>query len=404
MDCNAERMEMTFEDMLSVPSFMKSNEQEKASRTKAEDVKEGADDKECKAEGGSNKVAANIRKPANDSPTFATANASGSTSSHSSDHKESSSSASHIQSCLDRFAWDCDVALLEEEATGFPGNIGFRAPSGGNSWHIAIRGLEYVFPKRPVGKDPELVVRVLCLSNILRSVSCAFANHYDLSMHQIFFSSLCGTLLLGHKHRLRCTKFSKHGGIEFQYNNEESDCRVDVDKLSVRYTSSALSTQNHPVNANEITKNCPDSKTVSFSDVKSETDASKSEMNNNDEVVKKEFETEIKNPDIKKEPEEASTFTESDVSCEQRTFTTIEHIDRDHHESWWWDCARQLREDSLVILANLSASLDLSVLPSEGSALAILDACLHWCVCPSADAQDPRYGFSSSFCFLPICR
>lgn len=391
MDCNAERTEMTFEDMLSIPSFMRSNEHEKASRPKADDVKEEGCDKECKSEGSSNKVTEDIAKTLNDSPILPTATASGSTSSRPSDHNEGSSNtnASHIQSCLNRFAWDCDVALLEEEAAGFPGNIGFKAPSGVNSWHIAIRGLEYVFPKRPAGKDPELVVRALCLSNIVRSLSCAFANHYELSMHQNFFSSLCGTLLLGHKHRVRCTKLSKRGGVEFQYNNEESERRTDIDKLSTFNTSSALSTQNHLINANEITNNCPDSKKVNSSDIKSETDTTKSETTKGEVVVKEECETEFENCNVKKEPEEASIMRENDASCERRTLTTIEHDDRDYHDPWWWDCIRQLREDSLVVLANLSTSLNLSVLPGEGNALAILDACLHWCVCPSADAQDP---------------
>lgn len=58
---------------------------------------------------------------------------------------------------------------------------------------------------------------------------------------------------------------------------------------------------------------------------------------------------------------------------------------RDH---WWWDCLDMLREDTLVILANISGQLDLSVFPEKIS-YPIIDGLLHWLVCPSSVACDP---------------
>ena len=55
---------------------------------------------------------------------------------------------------------------------------------------------------------------------------------------------------------------------------------------------------------------------------------------------------------------------------------------------WWWDCLDVLREDTLVILANISGQLDLSVYPEKIS-YPILDGLLHWLVCPSSVACDP---------------
>ncbi len=56
-------------------------------------------------------------------------------------------------------------------------------------------------------------------------------------------------------------------------------------------------------------------------------------------------------------------------------------------EEWWWDCLNTLREDALVILANISGQLDLSVFP-ESISFPIIDGLLHWLVCPSSVAID----------------
>ena len=55
---------------------------------------------------------------------------------------------------------------------------------------------------------------------------------------------------------------------------------------------------------------------------------------------------------------------------------------------WWWKCVDVLREDTLVILANISGQLDLSIFPEKVS-FPIIDGLLHWLVCPSSIACDP---------------
>lgn len=57
-------------------------------------------------------------------------------------------------------------------------------------------------------------------------------------------------------------------------------------------------------------------------------------------------------------------------------------------EEWWWDCLNILRENTLVIFANICAQLKLDVFPDE-ICMPILDGLLHWVVCPSSCASDP---------------
>lgn len=54
---------------------------------------------------------------------------------------------------------------------------------------------------------------------------------------------------------------------------------------------------------------------------------------------------------------------------------------------WWWPTLDALRENVLVVIANISGQLNLSVFPEE-ICMPILDGLLHWAVCPSAYAQD----------------
>jgi AT-rich interactive domain-containing protein 1 len=55
---------------------------------------------------------------------------------------------------------------------------------------------------------------------------------------------------------------------------------------------------------------------------------------------------------------------------------------------WWVDVLDRLREDILVILANISGQVKFSNLPHE-VCFPILDGLIHWTICPSACAQDP---------------
>lgn len=67
---------------------------------------------------------------------------------------------------------------------------------------------------------------------------------------------------------------------------------------------------------------------------------------------------------------------------------------------WWWQCLDCLREDTLVILANISGQLDLSVFP-ERISFPIIDGLLHWLVCPSSVASDPLPDSSKAYSQSP---
>lgn len=55
---------------------------------------------------------------------------------------------------------------------------------------------------------------------------------------------------------------------------------------------------------------------------------------------------------------------------------------------WWWDFLYHVRENVLVMAANISGHMDLSQHPEEISR-PVLDGLLHWAVCPAAHGQDP---------------
>lgn len=55
---------------------------------------------------------------------------------------------------------------------------------------------------------------------------------------------------------------------------------------------------------------------------------------------------------------------------------------------WWWDFLYHIRENVLVMTANISGYIDLSQYPEEISR-PVLDGLLHWAVCPAAHGQDP---------------
>lgn len=55
---------------------------------------------------------------------------------------------------------------------------------------------------------------------------------------------------------------------------------------------------------------------------------------------------------------------------------------------WWWDYLVQIRENMLVIAANIAGYMELSRY-DEIVSRPVLDGLLHWAVCPSAHGQDP---------------
>lgn len=57
-------------------------------------------------------------------------------------------------------------------------------------------------------------------------------------------------------------------------------------------------------------------------------------------------------------------------------------------DEWWWDFLNVLRENTLVIFANICAQLKLDIFSDE-ICLPVLEGLLHWVVCPSSCATDP---------------
>ncbi|KAL8579570.1 hypothetical protein ACOMHN_025523 [Nucella lapillus] len=62
---------------------------------------------------------------------------------------------------------------------------------------------------------------------------------------------------------------------------------------------------------------------------------------------------------------------------------------------WWWETLEALRENALVVLANISSHMHMRDMANE-VCLPILDGLLHWMVCPSSAACDPLPSASSS--------
>lgn len=63
-----------------------------------------------------------------------------------------------------------------------------------------------------------------------------------------------------------------------------------------------------------------------------------------------------------------------------------------NESDWWWDTLLALRENVLVLMANIAGQLDLSIY-SEEVVRPLIDGLLHWAVCPSAQSQDPFSSF-----------
>ena len=63
-----------------------------------------------------------------------------------------------------------------------------------------------------------------------------------------------------------------------------------------------------------------------------------------------------------------------------------------YETDWWWDTLLLLRENVLVLMANIAGQLDLSIY-SEEVVRPLIDGLLHWAICPSAQSQDPFSSF-----------
>ncbi len=66
-----------------------------------------------------------------------------------------------------------------------------------------------------------------------------------------------------------------------------------------------------------------------------------------------------------------------------------------NQEEWWWDTLDALRENTLVVVANMAGHLHLNKMSGE-LCFPLLDGLLHWAVCPSACALDPMPTMSAN--------
>lgn len=73
---------------------------------------------------------------------------------------------------------------------------------------------------------------------------------------------------------------------------------------------------------------------------------------------------------------------------------TDSHLSQSEDE-WWWQYLTLMRENVLVVFANIASHLELAIYPEE-ICLPILDGLLHWAVCPSSCATDPFPSSTSS--------
>ena len=78
----------------------------------------------------------------------------------------------------------------------------------------------------------------------------------------------------------------------------------------------------------------------------------------------------------------------------------IEDTIEDGLDEWWWDALYALRENSLVILANITGKMKLIDYPEEVS-ITLLEGLIHWAVCPSSQAQDPLPTMSANSVLSP---
>jgi len=230
-----------------------------------------------------------------------------------------------ITSKVEKVLKQRNLILLESEAVGCEG-----------STRDSLNGPILMSKKR--NHSIELSQRLLCICNIIRSLSFIPSNASTLFRHPRLMRAIAGSLLLRHKHRRR--------GAHCYLNDEQ-------------------------------VKTEP------------EEDCSKSPCNEQDEKITSSSEI----PLFAAPSSGVTTRLTSDSITEGRFCSTVltedERTKSIYEDPWWWDCVHQIREDALVTLCNIAHSVDLSELPDDHTALAILESCLHWSICQSSDAIDP---------------
>ncbi|KAL3111348.1 hypothetical protein niasHT_019578 [Heterodera trifolii] len=272
-----------------------------------------------------------------------------------------------------------------------------------NRWHTDNRnsvrscrctGTDHHFSllSRPVGlqdahadeRMAALVEQCLALANILRGYAFLPGHERTLATHGGLLRLLSALMMLmvdkkQHKRAKPTTKRTAETAEKSGMDNDEMG------------TDTAAPGEYHPqgiklnTNCNNTTK-----PTTLKEGVKQETE------DENQQTVVEEGEKNLpKVAEKMAKTEETTTLEEDDVNSKPTATTTTPAVavvgpapEADTRQKWLLQVANQLRDDAFVIMAQLSAHLDLFDLDSAIS-WPIFDALLHWSVSSDLQARDP---------------
>jgi len=192
--------------------------------------------------------------------------------------------------------------------------------------------------------------RCLCISNILRSLSFIPGNDLEFSQNPGILILLGRLLTLHHCHLLRSKEHHLHTVVDLKQKEDA----IIADTRGAQIASGR----------EEKDKQCT-------------ADVEEALSHNEEEEMESVADEEQKFALPCKENEHAADLGKP----EEPTHVV-------YRDYWWWECLEVLRENTLVILSNISGQLDLSLFP-ESISYPIVDGLLHWAVCPCAHAVDP---------------
>lgn len=181
--------------------------------------------------------------------------------------------------------------------------------------------------------------RCMCISNILRSLSFIPGNDLEYSQHSGILLILGRLLTLHHNHLVRQSRKLTQSPVQPLLEDLEDQHSEDQQ-------------------------------------LEQQQSKQQSEQQESEEAVEKQVEV----PPVPAKQDEKHTSAGRDY--------------------WWWDCLEVLRENSLVILSNISGQLDLSIF-QEAISYPIINGLIHWAVCPSAYAVDPLPDTAMVFSLSP---
>lgn len=181
----------------------------------------------------------------------------------------------------------------------------------------------------------ELTSRCLCISTILRNLSFVPSNDIEMSKHCGLIIILGKLLRLKHHHSLRELSGRPDNKSRDEKNCADESRKEDLIPSLEKFTDQVVFCSEDVKNSQVPSLEMPD-----------------------DLVMWK---------DEKKE----------DDDCDHK----------ETYEAWWWHTVDALRENALVIFANVSGQLDLSVFPEE-ICIPVLDGLLHWMVCQVGNQDD----------------